>query len=162
MAKVVVRAVDADGWQTMRDVRLAALQDAPHAFGSSYQREVSFTEEDWLSRISRGVNYLAYVDEAGPGPAGIVGAFEPQPGVAELVSMWVHPRARGHGVADALIGIVLQWARAEGHHRVHLWVTETNHPARRLYERFGFAVTGERQSLPSHPELAEIAMARPT
>lgn len=160
MARIVVRAVAADGWPTMRDVRLAALQDAPHAFGSSYQREVSFTETDWRSRIRRGANFIAYADETGP--AGIVGAFEPQPGVAELVSMWVHPRARGQGVADALVGAVLQWARAEGHHRVHLWVTETNDAARRLYERCGFAVTGERKPLPSCPELAEIAMARPT
>jgi ribosomal protein S18 acetylase RimI-like enzyme len=44
---------------------------------------------------------------------------------------------------------------------VHLWVTETNHPARALYERCGFAVTGERKPLPSHPQYAEIAMARP-
>ena len=68
-------------------------------------------------------------------PAGIGGAFEPQPGVAELVSMWVHPRARGQGVAAALVDMVLHWARAGGHHRV--------------------------QPLASHPELAEIAMACP-
>ena len=45
---------------------------------------------------------------------------------------------------------------------MHLWVTETNDPARALYERCGFAATGERQPLPSHPQHAEIAMARPT
>jgi ribosomal protein S18 acetylase RimI-like enzyme len=48
-----------------------------------------------------------------------------------------------------------------GHSIVQLWVTETNDPARRLYERCGFALTGERKPLPSHPEYAEIAMARP-
>lgn len=45
MAKVVVRTVEADAWQTMRDVRLAALHDAPHAFGSSYQRSFAVTGE---------------------------------------------------------------------------------------------------------------------
>jgi ribosomal protein S18 acetylase RimI-like enzyme len=44
---------------------------------------------------------------------------------------------------------------------VHLWVTETNKPARRLYERCGFKPTGERQPLPSNPALGELAMARP-
>jgi RimJ/RimL family protein N-acetyltransferase len=44
---------------------------------------------------------------------------------------------------------------------VHLWVTETNAPARALYERCGFALTGERQPVPSHPGLDEVAMTRP-
>jgi GNAT superfamily N-acetyltransferase len=161
MAKVAVRAVDASAWRTMRDVRLAALHDAPRAFGSSYEREAGFSRDDWLSRIAHGVSFFAYADGPGPAPAGIVGAFEDGPGLAELVSMWVHPQARGHGIGRALVGTVVQWARAEGHSRVHLWVTETNDPARRLYESCGFALTGERQPLPSHPRYAEIAMARP-
>lgn len=70
--------------------------------------------------------------------------------------------ARGQGIGHVLVEMVLQWARAEGHHRVHLWVTETNHPARRLYQGCGFAVTGERKPLPSHPQYAQIAMARLT
>jgi GNAT superfamily N-acetyltransferase len=158
MATVAVRAVAVSAWRTMRDVRLAALQDAPYAFGSSYEREIAFTQDDWLSRISRGVNFLAYARGQGSAPVGIVGAFEPRPRVAELVSMWVRPQARGQGVGRCLVETVLQWARMEGHEFVHLWVTETNDPARYLYERCGFALTGERQPLPSHPDYAEISM----
>ncbi len=40
-------------------------------------------------------------------------------------------------------------------------VTETNSRARLLYERCGFAVTAERQPLPSNPALGEIGMERP-
>jgi ribosomal protein S18 acetylase RimI-like enzyme len=76
--------------------------------------------------------------------------------------MWVRPHARGHRIGEALIEAVVGWARAERLGRVHLWVSETNDPARRLYERFGFTATGERQPLPSHPELTELAMARPS
>ena len=43
---------------------------------------------------------------------------------------------------------------------VHLWVTETNTRARTLYERCGFALTGEQQPLPSDPILGEVAMSR--
>ena len=43
---------------------------------------------------------------------------------------------------------------------MRLWVTETNAPARALYERCGFALTGERQPVPSHPSLDEVAMIR--
>jgi GNAT superfamily N-acetyltransferase len=162
MANIAVRAIDVSTWRMMRDVRLEALQDAPHAFGSSYEREIAFTQDDWLSRISRGANFVAYARGPGSPPVGIVGAFEARPRTAELVSMWVHPQARGQRVGRALVETILQWARAEGHELVHLWVTETNDPARRLYERCGFALTGERQPLPSHPKYAEIAMAHRT
>jgi GNAT superfamily N-acetyltransferase len=160
MADVAVRPVAVSAWRTMRDVRLAALQDAPDAFGSSYEREVAFTQDDWLSRITRGPSFFAYTGGQDAAPAGMVGAFEPRPRAAELVSMWVRPQARGQGVGRALVEAVLQWARDQGHDSVHLWVTETNDPARRLYERCGFALTGERQPLPSHQEYAEVAMLR--
>ena len=75
--------------------------------------------------------------------------------------MFVRPRARGRGVGEALIAAVLDWARARNATSVHLWVTETNKPARLLYERCGFSPTGERQPLPSNPNVGELAMARP-
>jgi ribosomal protein S18 acetylase RimI-like enzyme len=74
--------------------------------------------------------------------------------------MWVRPPARGHGVGEALIAAVLDWAQARHARSVHLWVTETNKPALGLYERCGFKPTGERQPLPSNPALGELAMAR--
>jgi GNAT superfamily N-acetyltransferase len=162
MAQVDVREIGADGWRSVRDVRLAALQEAPEAFASSYERESAFSEEDWLRRFAMGGgNFLAYIPELGPAPAGIVGCFESAPGTTELVSMWVRPGARGYRIGDALVGAVVQWARQRGHDQVHLWVTDVNDAASRLYKRCGFTPTGEQQAMPSDPQVAEIAMARP-
>jgi GNAT superfamily N-acetyltransferase len=160
MAEIEVRQIGADGWQLMREVRLAALLDAPEAFSSSYQREAGFGPADWLGRITQGANFLAYATGAGSGPAGIVGGFVPSAGIPELVSMWVAPDNRGAGVGRALVEAVVRWARAEGHHQLRLWVTEGNEPARVLYGRCGFTPTGERQPLASRPEFTEIAMTR--
>jgi GNAT superfamily N-acetyltransferase len=160
MTEIEVRQIGADGWQVMREVRLAALLDAPEAFSSSYQRESGFGQADWLGRITRGANFLAYTNGGGSGPAGIAGGFVPSPGVPELVSMWVAPEHRGAGVGRALVGAVVRWARAEGHDQLHLWVTEDNEPARILYGACGFTPTGERKPLASCPELTEIAMRR--
>jgi GNAT superfamily N-acetyltransferase len=156
-----IREAGADDWQAMRDVRLAALRDAPQAFASTYEREVAFTEADWQRRIAGGGSFLAYAPELGTAPAGIAGGFEIAPGTIELVSMWVSPQARGHGIGQALVQAVVGWARARGATRVHLWVTEKNGHARLLYERCGFQATAERQPLPSDPEVTEIGMARP-
>jgi ribosomal protein S18 acetylase RimI-like enzyme len=161
---VEIREVTADDWQAMRDVRLAALQEAPHAFASTYAREAPFTKEQWLGRISdRAINYLAYLPGASEA-AGIAGVYIDDDGAGnrspELVSMWVRPAARGQKAGEALIEATADWARRRGFDHLHLWVTESNDPARRLYERCGFTRTGQRQPLPSDPALTEIGMRR--
>jgi ribosomal protein S18 acetylase RimI-like enzyme len=75
--------------------------------------------------------------------------------------MFVRPQARGHGVGEALVDAVAVWARGKDAKSVHLWVTETNKPAIRLYERCGFTATPERQPLPSNPAVGEHGMTRP-
>jgi ribosomal protein S18 acetylase RimI-like enzyme len=136
------------------------LQDAPQAFASTYEHEVAFGEADWMRRISRGGNYLAYAPELGTAPVGIVGGYEAGPGTIELISLWVSPAARGREIGRALVEAVVGRARAKGMTRVHLWVAESNLSARLLYERCGFRPTAERQPLPSNPKLPEIGMAR--
>jgi GNAT superfamily N-acetyltransferase len=153
---VLVRETEPRDWQALRDIRLAALRDAPDAFASTHDREAAFTEQDWRDRIARGGTFLAYLPEVSP--AGLVGGYQIAPGVIELISMYVRPWARGRGVGQALIEAVIGWARGQGATEVHLWVNETNKHARLLYERAGFQLTGERQPLPSNPKLTEIGM----
>jgi ribosomal protein S18 acetylase RimI-like enzyme len=158
---VEIREVAGEDWQEMRDVRLAALREAPRAFGSTYAREAPFTEEQWRARISdRSVTFLAYLPPAAQA-AGIAGAYVGEDGIAQVVSMWVRPAARGRKVGEALIEATAGWARAGGFEALCLWVTEANDAARRLYERCGFTATGERQPLPSDPAIPEIRMSRP-
>jgi GNAT superfamily N-acetyltransferase len=156
---VLVREITADDWELMRDVRLSALAEAPHAFGSTYAREAAFTEELWRGRVNeRSVNYLAQV-APGQEPAGLAGVHV-EDGAAGLVSMWVRPGCRGLGVGEALIEAAAAWTRARGFGTIFLWVTEPNAAARRLYERCGFTATVERQPLPSDPSVDEIQMSR--
>ncbi len=157
---VLVRETVMADWQALRDIRLLALKEAPDAFSSTYAEQVAFGEADWRQRIARGGTFLAYI----PGvhePAGLIGGYQQAPGTVELISMFVRPQARGRGVAEALIDAVIGWARERNATSVHLWVTETNKPARRLYERCGFSLIAERQPLPSNPALAEVGMTRP-
>src|ERR1700733_14270985 len=162
---IVVREITADEWELMRDVRLAALAEAPSAFGSSYAREAAFTEEQWRGRISeRSVTFFAYEESAdaasaGKAPVGLAGVYV-EYGAANLVSMWVSPAARGLGAGKALVEAAAAWAKANDFGTLFLWVTESNTSARRLYEGCGFTPTGQRQPLPSDPAIPEIAMSR--
>ncbi|MBV9381893.1 MAG: N-acetyltransferase [Streptosporangiaceae bacterium] len=162
----LVREIGPDDWPLLRDIRLAALREAPQAFASAYEREAAFGETDWRRRVASGATFFGYLP-GGPGgspgtgdasPAGLSTGLEEDPDTAELVSMWVRPQARGHGVGEALVSAVTAWAADRGFAAVHLWVSEVNLPARRLYERCGFKLTGERQPLPSDPRLPEVGM----
>lgn len=157
---VLICEIAADDWQLMRDVRLTALADAPYAFGSTYAREVAFTEAQWRGRIDeRSVTFLAYDESDDVTPAGLAGVIV-EDSAPDVVSMWVRPSFRGRGVGASLIEATSSWAKAHSFPTLFLWVTESNAPARRLYERCGFTLTGARQPLPSDPSLQEVRMSR--
>jgi GNAT superfamily N-acetyltransferase len=156
---VSVRAIGSGDWELVRDVRLAALRDAPDAFASAYEREAAYTEEQWRGWFSdRFAMFFAYIPDLAE-PAGLAGVFD-RDDEAALVSMWVRPDARGRGVGEALVSAAASWATSRDQDTLNLWVAEANDSARRLYERCGFAPTGERQPLPSNPAITEIRMRR--
>lgn len=75
----------------------------------------------------------------------MVGGFRRHdPSEVQLISMWVDPRARGKGAAQALIRAVATWGREVGARRVVLFVQEVNRPGQALYLRAGFHPTGDR------------------
>ncbi len=125
-----VRRVEPDDWLVLRTVRLAALADAPAAFGSSYAREVAFDESQWRRRIAGSASFVAF---AANEPVGIVTGIADEAAPADerhVVSMWVRADARGTGVAATLIQAVREWARAQGAASLSLWVADGNDRAR--------------------------------
>lgn len=62
------------------------------------------------------------------------------PGELRIAALAVTVRARGQGLGTRLLEAVCDRARREGCHSVRLEVVDTNHAARRLYERCGFRV----------------------
>ena len=160
LGMVLVRETVIDDWQALRDIRLEGLRDHPSAFGSTYAQDAAQDEAHWRRRSSGGNLFFAYLPEMSE-PAGLAGGYREDRFTVELVSMYLRPWARGQRVGDALVARVIGWAGAGQATSAHLWVTETNTRARALYQRCGFALTGERQPLPSDPSIAEVAMARP-
>jgi ribosomal protein S18 acetylase RimI-like enzyme len=154
----IVRATE-DDWERVREIRLRALADAPFAFGSTFEEERERPKRFWRDRLwSAGTATFVAVDEGRS--VGLVSVFFEGERRAHLVSMWVSPEARREGIGGALVDTALAWAAANGATTIELTVTETNAPARGLYERFGFEYTGGRQPLPSDPTLDELEMRR--
>jgi ribosomal protein S18 acetylase RimI-like enzyme len=166
-AKIVIRELGPDDWELSRRVRLTALAEAPYAFMSTLERELEFEEQVWRQRLgsATAATFLAWHDGEPAGTAtGKVDDPDDEfavPGAWQLVAMWVDPRARGLGVADALIEAVARHARAAGAPTLVLWVTELNDRARAFYQRMGFSRTGARQPVrPTEPDHWEAQMIR--
>ena len=64
---------------------------------------------------------------------------------AEILSIAVEPRHRGRGLSRNLLLTHLGHLAGRGVRTVFLEVEENNQPARRLYDRAGFAVSGRRE-----------------
>lgn len=161
---ITLRSISAACVSSFRDVRLAALLDAPSAFGSTHAREAALSDADWLQRVGqwqsdRATALLAWDDAT---PCGIVAAYVDQAdaSVAHLVSMWVAPTHRHRGIGRLLVGAVLDWADRRSIAVVQLMVTATNDSAQRLYERLGFVATGRSEPHPHAPSLVLVEMSR--
>ena len=156
-SEIRFRQLAEEDWEVFREVRLAALLDAPNAFSSSYKREVAADEDNWRKRLGDRAQFVAELDGKVVGTAGGIASDVTS---AALISMWVAPRARGQGAAQGLVHQVLDWAKREGFHAVCLWVTDGNAAAETLYARCGFTRTGATQPVHSGECLMELEMIR--
>jgi ribosomal protein S18 acetylase RimI-like enzyme len=147
-----------DEWPLLRDIRLAALGDSPHAFLSSHQVESAFDELRWRAEFERGEWTVSI---HGDQPTGIVGCTrEPGKPAYEcyLEYIWVAPEWRNQGVAHNMLTVVLGRLRESGVRTAYLWVLDGNDAAVRLYKRVGFISSDQRQPLAERPGRSEELM----
>lgn len=166
--QIRIQVLTPDDWPVWRQLRLAALAEAPGAFGSVLAdwRGEGDREERWRARLELpgSHNLIALLNEIPVGMASGAPADEdahsPAGSAAELISMWVAPEARGRGVAGELIDQVDRWARREGAKQLRLAVTDGNDRAAALYRRHGFVGIGELGDLMADGIRREVIMAK--
>jgi ribosomal protein S18 acetylase RimI-like enzyme len=134
---ITLHELTSDDWSAWRDLRLAALSEAPYAFGSRFEDWEHADEARWRARLDAGLVNIAA--ELNGQAAGLVAAIDTdyEPNAIELISMWVAPFARGKGVGDALIRAIAAHGDRLGK-KVILFVRDGNDAATALYRRNGF------------------------
>lgn len=150
--EIIVRTTGADDWASLKSVRLAALLDAPTAFGMTHAEATGYSDQQWRERAGRtpSAYVLAF---SGDDAVGIAAGVVDEQGLYKLMAMWVRPDCRGAGIADKLVDAVKALAQTQGHRRVALDVVPENLPAVRFYQRQGFAFLPLFEPLASHPEI---------
>ena len=133
----------------LRAIRLCALRDAPHAFGTTFEESATWPPEVWSKQLA---GMAAFVAVTGDSDVGLVRGVPhgTAKDTARLSSLWVAPEARSTGVGASLIDAVVEWARSEGFGQLQLGVNDDKVAAIALYTRKGFEPSGEVGTLP-HP-----------
>src|SRR5215213_4333232 len=130
-------------------MRLEALQSEPAAFSSSYEETLAWSDEDWQRRLgdARRMHLLARAQRQ---PIGIVGGYlgsdDGDESVAQIFGMYVRSEHRGKGIGRLLLtSLIDRLSTLPQIATIRLGVTETQEPARRLYESVGFQVVGKAE-----------------
>ena len=144
-----LHALTPKDWPTYRHIRLAALRDAPDAFGATYADEAKRTDASWQQQLLDTIGqpniaaaWLAWQQDAACGLAwcALDGA---DARTAHLYQMWVQPSARHVGTGSVLLQTAMDWAKAQKAAVMELGVNTQNASAIRFYERYGFAATSD-------------------
>lgn len=115
----------------MRELSLAAIEENPDNFITTYDEEAARPETAYLDEIQNGWLFVADGDQ------GMI-VLRPNGWVH---TAYVRPTARGRGVGDQLVLSVVSTAQQQRMARLALGVFEENRHAVALYLRHGFAIT---------------------
>jgi len=129
------------GWVICRNGRLYAEE---HGWNAEYEALVARIVADYAQAPDpeREAIWIAEVDGE---PAGCIFCVCRSETVAQLRLLLVEPRARGLGLGARLVDECVSFARRAGYREMVLWTQDILVAARRIYQRAGFALTGEER-----------------
>ncbi|WP_320775036.1 GNAT family N-acetyltransferase [Streptomyces sp. CRN 30] len=151
--QAVIRPADRPGdlgWVVMAHGELYSEQ---FGFGPGFEALVAKVVGDHAADHDPATEraWIADVDGVRAGCVFLVAGDRPD--VAKLRVLLVTPAARGLGLGSRLVEHALAFAREAGYRRVTLWTTDNLTSARRIYEHFGFALTGSAPHRGFGPDL---------
>ncbi|MER6300673.1 GNAT family N-acetyltransferase [Kitasatospora sp. NPDC001539] len=139
---VTLRLLTTDDWPLLRTLRLAALEDAPHAFKSRLADWHRGEEERRRARLEiPGAHHVAALLDGRA--VGMASGLPGDRDTRELRSVWVSSGARGRGIGTRLIAAVETWALESGGAVLKLAVLPGNEATLTLYRRSGFIAARE-------------------
>lgn len=144
-----------------RDIRLAALRDAPDSFDATLAEWQDRPLADFAERL-QNVPTFAAGDHPGlplATASWLPGLDDRDPGRGWLLAVFARPEARGQGHAEAAIRAAIDDAKAQGMTSMGLNVRDTAGHAQALYHRLGFRPTG-RQGVTNARGLPETEMLK--
>jgi ribosomal protein S18 acetylase RimI-like enzyme len=146
--KLEIRLLEEADAALYQELRLRALKDHPDSFGSTYEKEETYSLETIKERIKSSENKF------------VIGAFDRNRNLYAIATfiretniklshkghvfgMYVAPERRGNGEGKRLLTELVKVAKGfKGLEQIHLSVVSENQTAKKLYEALGFQTYG--------------------
>ena len=142
MIEVSIRRLTGKDWVVWKELRLEALYNHPEAFGSSFEEESSWPDDEFQTSLKNNAIFGLFSDGDLIGSAGFFQLNRLKTmHRGGLWAMYIKPHYRGHGFADQLVKAIIDHARSVVT-QLHLSVTTINPTALKLYQRHGFQIYG--------------------
>lgn len=119
-------------------MRLAALNESPHAFLGMYKSESDFGEQDWRNTFKSASWHGFFVARTivGIAKSSIIAEY---PEERYVESFWVRPDHRKRKVARRMLQCIIEEARREHRRVIRLSVLRQNQSAIDAFYRLGLA-----------------------
>ncbi len=138
-----IRRLAKGEWPLYRQVRLAALKDAPEAFSTTYESASQRSPESWAAQAdaaAEGSDRFTFLVLKKDEPVGLASLYRDADGSGqgEMIQVWIAPALRGGRLAGELLDFIFRTAQNHGFGRIRAEVFMANERARRFYEKHGF------------------------
>src|SRR5260370_20474271 len=111
-----------DDWVRLRNIRLWALKDSPDSFLSTYDKELSYSEDHWRAEFDRGDWHVGTGNGEDIGLLGVTREPHTPADECYLEYLWVAPGSRRSGLAFRMVTTILDVLRDSGIRISYLWV----------------------------------------
>lgn len=108
----VLQQLDATQWQNYKKIRLEALRTKPGVFGSNYQKEAAYTQQEWVDLLDNQNCIMFGLYEQG-NIVGITGAVLDRDDLSNaiLIASFIQEPHRGKGLSKLFYQARIAWAR---------------------------------------------------
>ncbi|HCT79191.1 MAG TPA: MarR family transcriptional regulator [Micromonosporaceae bacterium] len=131
------------GWVVHRH---GALYAQEYGYNDEFEALVSRIVAEYVENRREGLD-AAWVAEIDSVPAGSIFCVSQSKTTAQLRLLFVEPWARGMGVGNKLVDACVNFATAAGYREMVLWTNAELLAARHIYERAGFELVSEEDSV---------------
>ena len=148
---VLCHELSPDEWSRLREIRLASLLESPEAFGSSYEREIAFTEKEWRELFNLNSYLIASIDGKDIAMMFLERLRGDFGATCWVGGCWSNPQYRGIGALRSMFDYVDSVKDQRGWQIQGLGVFIVNESAITAYEKLGFKAMGEVQESTRRP-----------